>query len=51
MIGVEEVLDEAESPFQRGCSIAEGPFNGLPKGDLVVLQRDDADAQQALARG
>src|ERR1035441_1252174 len=48
-VGVEEVLEKAESALQHGGAVAEGALDGLPEGDPVMHQRDDADAQQALA--
>jgi len=49
VVGIDEVLDKAETAFQHRGAVAERALDGLPQCDLRMCQRDDADAEQALA--
>ena len=51
VVGVEEVLDEAEAAFEGGGAVAEGALDGLPKRELGMGEGDDANAEKAFARG
>ena len=45
VIGVEEVLQEAEAALQGGGAVTEAALHRLPKREAVVSERDDADSQ------
>lgn len=44
-----EELKEPEAALQSGRAIAESPLHAMPEREMVVNQRDDADAKNALA--
>ena len=49
VVEVDAVLDEAESAFESGGTVAEGALHGLPERDLSMRELDGAYAQQALS--
>jgi len=49
-VDVDEVLDESEAAFEGRGSVAESTLDGLPERDFGVLEGDDADVQQTLAK-
>lgn len=48
-IGVGEILDETETSFEERSAVAKSALDRLPKSNAVVDERDDADAENALA--
>jgi len=48
-VRMREELKEPEAALQSGRAIAESPLHAMPEREMVVNQRDDADAKNALA--
>jgi len=51
VVGIEEVLQEAEAAFEGGGRVAEGALDGLEQRETRMGEGDDADAEEALAGG
>ena len=51
VVGVDEVLEEAEPELKGSRGVAESPFDRMPKAEVRVDERDDAYAEEALAGG
>lgn len=49
VIGIQEVLKEAEAAFKGRGTVAESAFDGLEEGEAGMGQRHDADTEQPLA--
>jgi|GEM_PF-4696309 len=48
-IGMDEVLEEAETTFKRGGSVAQCTLNRMPQGEVTMHKRDHANFHEALA--
>ncbi len=48
VVGIQEVLQEAEAAFQGGSAVAEASFDRLPEGEARVREGDDTDSEQSL---
>ncbi len=48
-VGVEEELNEAESEFKDGGTVAQGALDGVPEAKVRVDGGEDADAEKPLS--
>ncbi|MFN7988633.1 MAG: hypothetical protein U0529_14250 [Thermoanaerobaculia bacterium] len=50
-VGVNEELKEAEAALESRSAVAQGAFERVPEGQVIVNKGDHANAEEALAEG